>query len=433
VIKSLLRRGRSEPMSASQAFDARRLRLSEPLGAPDTLWHTSSLLQVVVKVAQTTPFLNDGGLNLRRLVDATSALGALGCRGIDPEHLIHQGVGQSIKLALAASLGKLLGEADDPRSSWKHFDQWRSIFEGAVEERPSPRSYIQAVLEGPISQRLDSWIESASIEDLLLWRPPQTNTDSPKAHPTDSETEPWQWMVERFTKTYLREWSLASLKLEYSFVQGAWVPDFPMMLLTERTLTREEIATALADRAMVSADVIDPHTMGTFVDQALVLLADGQRTAAAAALFDAARTIKPLDLMAQNNYAFCILPDKPDQAKTLFHDILSRGVPDPSVTWCNLALAESLLGQTETALKACEQAYGAKGGHDGAYLWQRQDDEWVVSYINPRTWAIRFGAQLEESTGTTAAWAERLKTLTLPEPQEISADPSSIETNGEDL
>ena len=156
----------------------------------------------------------------------------------------------------------------------------------------------------------------------------QTGTELPTAGPTDAETEPWEWIVERLTKTYLEDWSLAALQREYSFVQGSWVPDFPTLLLAERTETREEIAIALADRAIVSADAIDPHTMTTFVDQALVLLADGQRTAAAA-LFDAARTIKPLDLHAQNNYAFCILPDKPDQAKVFVSRHPSSGRARP--------------------------------------------------------------------------------------------------------
>lgn len=431
MIKSLLRRGRGEPTSAYQAFDARQLRLSEPRGAPDTLWHTSSLLQVVAQAAQTRPLRGDGGLSLRRLVDTTSALGALGCRGIDPEYLIRRGVGQQIKLALAVMVGRLLERPDDPQSSWEYLDQWRAIFAEGIGERPSPRNYIEAALDGPIARRLDAWIESAPIEDLLLWRPPQPDTESSGTKPTDAEVEPWQWIVERFTKTYLREWSLAALKREYSFVQGSWLPDFPTIVLTERTLTREEIATALADRAVVSDDVIDPHTMGAFTDQALVLLADGQRTAAAA-LFDAARRLKPLDLGAQNNYAFCVLPDKPDEARALFKDAVARGISNPSVTWCNLALAESLLENTAAALVACEQAYGAAGNSDAAYLWERRGDEWVVDRVSPRSWAIRFGAQIEQSAGITGAWAERLERLTLAEPQETSASPSSTETDGED-
>src|SRR5262245_37664497 len=51
VITSLLRRGHGDPTPGSHAFDARQLRLSEPDGAPDILWHASSLLQAVVDAA----------------------------------------------------------------------------------------------------------------------------------------------------------------------------------------------------------------------------------------------------------------------------------------------------------------------------------------------------------------------------------------------
>jgi hypothetical protein len=248
---------------------------------------------------------------------------------------------------------------------------------------------------------------------------------------TDAEAEPWQWIVERFTKTYLKDWSLAALKREYSFVQGSWVPDFSTMLLTERTVTREEVATALADRAMVSDDEIDPSTINAFVDQALVLLADGQRTTAAA-IFEAARAIKPADINAQNNYAFCILLDKPDQARTLFRDLLARGVSSPSVTWCNLALAESLLEHNDAALEACEQAY-VVADDLRAHLWHRRDHDWVVRLVSPRSWAIHFGAQVEQATGTAGAWTERLESLNLAKFQVTSADPSSTKTDEEDL
>jgi hypothetical protein len=432
VIRSLLRRGRSEPTQGAQAFDARQILLSEPSGAPDQLWHTSSLLQILVRMARSSPLRGDGSFELQRFVYGTSALGALGCRGLDSENLIRRGVGKTIKLAVAATVGKSLERSDGPESSWEHLDQWRAVFEEGPDEQSPHGGYIWAALYGSLASRLDAWIESAPIEDVLLWRPPQAQIALSETGMTDAEAEPWQWIVERFTKTYLGDWSLAALKREYSFVQGAWIPDFPTMLLAERSETSEKVAAALADRAIVSDDEIDPSTMRAFVDQAVVLLADGQRTAAAA-IFEAARAIKPADMDAQNNYAFCILPDRPDQARTLLKDLLDRGAPSPPVTWCNLALAESLLEHTDTALEACKHAYEAEDGGYRVHLWQRRDDDWVVEYVSPRSWAIRFGAQIEASTGATGPWAERLKSLTLSEPQETSADPSSEETDGEDL
>jgi hypothetical protein len=135
------------------------------------------------------------------------------------------------------------------------------------------------------------------------------------AVPPEEDTELWTWVVERFTQTYLEKWSIASIKKEYAFIQGSWNPDLPIELLTERIVTREEAAIALADRALVGDDVIDPAIMNALTEQAIALLEDGQRNAAAA-LFDGARMLKPADTLAQNNYAFCIVVDQPEQAAT---------------------------------------------------------------------------------------------------------------------
>lgn len=430
VIKSLLRRGRGEPASKLQAFDARQLRLSEPPGAPDILWHTSSLLQIVVAAAHSSPFRRDGSLILRRLIDATSALGALGSRGLDPEHIVRWGVAESVKLALSFGIGR---NSDSRLSNWEHLAQWRAIFEIGSPSQDSTETDLSAVLDGPVVQYLNAWIATSSIEDVLVWRPPSLDIDPIAIEPDEENIEVWTWIVDRFTQTYLDRWAISSLKREYAFVQGSWEPDFPTEVLRERVVGREEVATALADRAMVSGDVIDPAMMQSFIEQALSLLRDGQRTAAAA-LFNAARMLKPKDPDAQNNYAFCMLFDKPGEAKALLIDALERGGrTNPAVTWSNLALAESLLGQTDAALKACGQAYD-RSSDSPSYLWVRHNEDWVVELVTPRTWATHFGAELERSIeGSSDLWAKRLKDSTLPDEQAISSDPSSAGTGEGDL
>ena len=429
VIKSLLRRGRIEPATRSQAFDARQLRLSEPPGAPDILWHTSSLFQVVVRAAHSSPIRPDGSLELRRLIDATSALGALGSRGLDSEHIVRLGVASFVKLALALSLGK---NSDGRLSNWEYITEWRSIFQRSITGEPSLERYVGAVLDGPVAQYLNSWIAKASVEDVLMWRPPNQNIKLQSVEPSMEDIEVWTWLVDRFTKTYLDKWSLSSLKREYSFVKGSWQPEFSTEVLGERVVAREEIATALADRAMVGRDEIDPAMMNSFVEQASSLLRDGQRTAAAA-LFNAARSLQPNDLSAKNNYAFCILIDKPEEAKALLLNVLERRIPNPAATWCNLAVAESLVGNADAALEACARAYESDSTSE-SYLWVQDGEDWVVKFTKPKVWAAHFGAGLELSTGADGdVWATRLKSLTALEQQATSSDPSSAGTNEEDL
>jgi Tfp pilus assembly protein PilF len=240
-------------------------------------------------------------------------------------------------------------------------------------------------------------------------------------------------MVDRFTQTYLDRWQLTSLKQEYAFVQGSRQCEFSTEVMSERIVGREEVATALADRAMVSVDVIDPAIMQSFIEQAFALLRDGQRTAAAA-LFNSARMLKPKDSDAKNNYAFCVLIDKPYEAKGLLTEVLeSPGRTDSSVTWCNLALAEFLVGNLDAALMACEQAY-EDGSRFESILWVRRGREWEVEFVMPRVWATHFGAELERSKESSEdVWLQRLASLTALESRATSSDPSSTGTSEADL
>ena len=227
VLSSLLRRGRPAAGTSAQSFDARQLRLSEIGSTPDVLWHTSSLLQVVTRVARSSPFLSDGSFNLRRHVDATSALGALGCRGLDPDKLVRRGLAKTLKLTLGAWLeGR--ARADDSRDNGEHFNQWREFFEeDATTGDTSPGRYIAVALYGQAARRLDGWLESASLDDLLRWRLPDQGLVPLPTEFANEDVELWTWVVEKFTQTYLKDWSLTSLQCEYRFVQACGVPISP--------------------------------------------------------------------------------------------------------------------------------------------------------------------------------------------------------------
>jgi tetratricopeptide (TPR) repeat protein len=161
-------------------------------------------------------------------------------------------------------------------------------------------------------------------------------------------------------------------------------------------VTREEAAIALTDRALVGDDVIDPAIMNALTEQAIALLEDGQRNAAAA-LFDGARMLKPADTLTQNNYAFCIVVDQPEQARYLLRDALTRGVRYPAITLSNLALAESLLGNSQEALRVCDQAYEAADDSTTAYLWRRTKNDWDVVCATIPSWIADFRLALERS------------------------------------
>lgn len=161
---------------------------------------------------------------------------------------------------------------------------------------------------------------------------------------------------------------------------------------------------AIADSVVKKSTESDPSVLIALHEQALELLQDGERTAAAA-LFNAARTFSPNDPTLRNNYAFCILLDRPDEARMLLEEALAVDVSDRVVSLCNLMLVHHLLGNDEQALKCASDAFdGASARGTGAYLWERDSDgTWAVVHVAPRDWIIRLGASIEAGLGCVGA------------------------------
>ena len=113
-------------------------------------------------------------------------------------------------------------------------------------------------------------------------------------------------------------------------------------VLQERSVSVERVAVAIADAA-VTQGAGDPNVVGALTEQAVELLQTGERTAAAA-LFEAARAFSPDDPIVRDNYAFCILLDRPDEARVILEDALAMKFSDKTVTMCKLMLAHHLLG-----------------------------------------------------------------------------------------
>lgn len=178
-------------------------------------------------------------------------------------------------------------------------------------------------------------------------------------------------------------------------------------VLLERVLPLERVAQAIADASIDRRSDSDPQVLSALIEQAVELLQEGERTAAAA-LFEAARAFSPDDPVIRNNYAFCILLDRPAEAKSILNEALDSGVSSPEVTLCNLMLAHHLLGDNAAALEIAANAYTATDGPPTrAYLWDLgADDQWVVGHLSPREWIVRTAMRIEGQLGSPGRWTQ---------------------------
>lgn len=217
--------------------------------------------------------------------------------------------------------------APDARTHlWPHYETRKEIFEVADGPDSGVGGYLRSAMTGAAQRYIDPWLASAPLEDLLCGRPPQDlDTAARRQH---DDTILWQWLVDRFTQTYLHNWSLLSLEREYGMLRGRAEVVIGRKVLQERVLRLDRVAIALADASIDRGTSSKIRVLSALIEQAVELLEEGERTAAAA-LFEAARAFSPGDPVIRNNYAFCILLDRPEEARLLLEEALDSGVMNP--------------------------------------------------------------------------------------------------------
>lgn len=139
------------------------------------------------------------------------------------------------KLGVASWLTWMEQEPDARVTSWPYHAAWKDIF--AVSGTPGSGGYLHSAINGPAQRYMDSWLSEAPVPDLLAWRPSPAVEASGRRDQKEIDT--WQWLIDRFTQTYLYRWSLASLKREYAGLSGQAEPVFELDLLQERVVPVE--------------------------------------------------------------------------------------------------------------------------------------------------------------------------------------------------
>lgn len=366
-------------------FDAKEALLVArgTTSSPTALWSTTALLMTLERVVTTMPYTTGGTFALKREVDGTSAFAFLGQRGVDPAKLLQHGFGKVLILNIDARLAVAELKGSIPAGAGNFFHDWQRLRRGAFEgQTPVGRELRMSMV---FREHLASWLADSSIEDVLRWTPPAELLGGVERQSDASEKE-FLWFVERFTKTYLSDWSDESLALEYKYVLEQWRPrHLPSELLMERDIKSEKICQEISGRA-VHGKKTDPFALAVLVERALEAI-DEERRDVAAAIFTAARTIEPNDPSLANNLGFCLIPDDPVKALEILTEARSLG-QESILNFANTVAAHVVLGDLESALRICDEAraFGLRNTQV-AWLWRLPlEGEPQVSEVGPASY-----------------------------------------------
>jgi hypothetical protein len=282
---------------------------------------------------------------------------------------------------------------------------------------------IAESVTGPFGEAVRSWINWASLEDILAWKPPDIgDLHASHAEYRGSESR-LVWIVDRFLETYLDLWSMESLRLEWEYLHGRTPGACSSDNMRRRKIAEDVLARTLAARSVEEARGEGSNSDGALsidkLTRPAVAFLENNRRAEAAAIFDAARTVSPQNPEAHNNYGFCLLPDHPEEALRALDRANELGYHAPVLNLANRLFGLLNLRRLTTGLECAEEFFRdwESWNIEGGYLWSTEprDDPQLVLVADARIYILEIAVHLASATGDESLiteWQLRLKEKT---------------------
>lgn len=427
--KSRPRRG---PEAGSRPFDARAiLARDRDSDRSITTWSTVSLMTILVEQITRSP----GQSGPNRTYNIKMCWKELERRDHDVVSYIRWGIGRAVATNIVLAIfspyldvkgHEALSTVREIPPGWKDLldmvdkpeDPLDSVDTSPDEARERNRR-IASSMKGPFAELTLTWARTASIDDLIAWKPPAdpqevTNPVDPGGTPDEREAT-FQWLVERFTRTYLADWSKAALHLEWRYLHKQLVAPCPSLAMHQRRIDESELAKEIARRAVPALDgsrFAEDITLGVpslSIDRLTTTAAEfleAGRRSAALALFEAAKRDYPSDPEVLNNYGFCMLPASPKEGLDEIEAAGRLGYTRQDIILANRLYGLFLQNRFTSALRAAEDLYSKEESHHDAYLWdwRKPPESTVPITIDSRRYAVELSLHITRKISDVTEW-----------------------------
>ena len=352
----------------ASAYDARGIYLHDKFSGPPSTWRLAAMLVGVAELVETPP-PEDTAQASDRVAAIDELILHIEAKGLQFEthvlpHLRFVTGSAVFKEHFMPHSQEAGGPAAAPRG-WllavrEHVEP--------VDSEPSVES-LSRFFSGILSTTMN-WAMTASWDDLVNWRPP-ASPPADDAPFMPQRTSDDLWVAERFTKTYLSDWSVPALRSEWRYLHGQELAPCDPAQMRVREVSANDLAKVMADRLGAEPRPSEEMT-NMLVGPAVNFLKDGRRIEAAA-LFEAALRHEPHSADALNNLGFCLLPDDPEKALRHLDAAMGTGQANIEVTNANRLLALILLGRWTSACDLAEShldRYSDSSPQGSAWLWE---------------------------------------------------------------
>lgn len=415
-------------MDDDRPFDAGRA-LSQDQGKPYAERRTTSLVKELRELVVERTATEEAARLRREKFDKLDE--ELRKRGIDVDSLVRFGMLREIvAIYIAPTVLRLILPADVAEEVIGGQGQFEiEITRG----RPSGASDDAEEISGDVVARAlsdahasaQAMISQASVRVLLKIDPePQEGFGRIRNGRMDEKViDSYRWLVDRFSETYLKEWSTESLHLEYRWIHSNGATPCPEDLMYDRPVDEIDLMREIAGRAALDRrarpDELDPEKdlINRMQVYARTLVEHG-RYREAAALFEFSLQHRPDDPILLNNIGFCLMLEDPRAA--IFHlteAVKLRYSPLPIAIY-NQICCHYVLGEPRLALRVADSSWpdGFVGDACGAIVWVLSETgEWeVLDVEDVRVEIASLAARIctEEGLGDRASrWQHARQTL----------------------
>ena len=402
--RARLPRARRPRHPSAKAFDAREIYLDDKASGPPSRWRLPAILHGLIEAVQTPP-PTDADESTDRRAHIEELIHHATSRGLKFESQLLP----RLRMAIAGAVfGTLLmsrqHEAISP--AFDQADDWSAL----ADERLGPVGPDSSVEElgqafGELFGPIISWTQTATAEDLFDWVPPDEPLRDDLSSAAFAEPdEDGLWIVERFTRTYVEEWSLATLRKEWLYLHGQHHSPCNPLDMSVREVPETKLAMVMADRLATDTPP-RPQLAHLLVEPAVNFLNEGRRLEAAA-LFEAAVRREPHSPEALNNLGFCLLPDDPGLALEYLNKAVATGKGDIELINVNRLLALASIGRRTSALDLATthlQRHADRGIRPPTWLWDinsvlQDDDPKLIECRDLQSYAATIQTTIESQT-----------------------------------
>lgn len=290
---------------------------------PSGQWTTAELLKLVAMDLKRIRVPD----RLRRDTFLTVALGRLAERGLSPDAIVRTGFGRSLlnwimeEAVVCRSL--VLSESrnldDLPRKEWVELllDD-----ESLNEVAPSDLGLAMVKARNGLFQEVgEKWLREAPMAHLIGWKlsGQQSPADEDDLYLLNGPSAT-EWICERFTRTYLDEWSQESLVWEIAYASNRLeiesLADFDCRILRERRISIDHSTSALAHRLSAPMNPYNAEAV-RMVEQArekvFTALDNGDLESALRYAEDNVAAF-PNESVVRRDFGFCLIGQHPQRA-----------------------------------------------------------------------------------------------------------------------